>query len=302
MGAYIARAMDAMLRLEGASIYGDIMERDIYNALFAATAPDGSKSRYWTPFEGKRVYDKNGNRFCCANNNKRFLADLSSWMYYYTASGVAINLYNASTATLTVASNVKLKVEQQTDYPTSGDVLIKVDPSKEARFDVKLRIPSWCKTATVSVNGAAAEAISGGRFHVLERIWKPGDAIELKMPMEWRFIRGRRSQAGRAAILRGPVVFSFNHERNPKITQDPSFEPRLMAINPLEVEPPARDDSVRPGGVACTVKAWPPGQGAFPGTELVPLVLTEYPDPDGKGIYFIVPSWASSTLADDELI
>lgn len=302
MGAYIARIMDAMLRLEGDSLYGDIMERDIYNALFAATAPDGSKSRYWTPFEGKRVYDKHGNRFCCANNNKRFLADLGSWMYYRTASGVAINLYNASTATLTVASNVELKIEQQTDYPTSDDVRIKIDPAEQAHFDVKLRIPRWCKAASVAVNGAAVQTVRGGQFHVIERLWKPGDVIDLKMPMHWRFIRGRRSQEGRAAILRGPVVFTFNPERNSKITRDQNFEPRLMAIDPLQVEPPARDDSVRPDGVACTVKAWPAGQIPSPGAERVPLVLTEYPDPEGSGVYFIVPTWASSTLVDDELI
>lgn len=303
MAAYIARIMDAMLRLEGDSIYGDIMERDIYNALFAATAPDGSKSRYFTPFEGKRDFDKLGNRFCCANNNKRFLADLRGWMYYRTASGVAVNLYNTSTVTLTIASRVKLQIEQQTDYPTSGDVLLKIDPSESARFEVSLRIPRWCKAATVAVNGATAQTVSGGQFHVLDRVWKPGDVVELKMLMEWRFIRGRRSQVGRAAILRGPVIFTLNHERNSEIAKHPEFEPRLTAINPFEVAPPERDDSVRPNGVACRVKTWPPGKPPWPKVELAQLVLTEYPDPGGRSIYFIVPGWASSSaLTDDELI
>jgi len=302
LSAYLARVMSSLLELEGDSLYGDIMERDIYNALFAATAPDGSKSRYFTPFEGKRIYDKFGYRYCCANNNKRFLAELRGWMYYRTASGVAVNLYNASTATMNLPSTVELKIEQETNYPSSGDVLLKIDPSKAAHFEVKLRIPGWCKAATVSVNGGAPETVAGGRFHVLERTWKSGDVIELKMPMEWRFIRGRRSQVGRVAVLRGPVIFTFNPGCNLELTGHSDFDPRLIAIHPLEVEPPAEDNSVRPGGVACKLKTWPPGKSPWPTTERIPLVLTEYPDPNGQGIYFITPDAAASAIVEDELI
>jgi DUF1680 family protein len=34
--------------------YGDLMERTIFNALFAAQSPDGRQLRYYTPLEGKR--------------------------------------------------------------------------------------------------------------------------------------------------------------------------------------------------------------------------------------------------------
>jgi DUF1680 family protein len=303
MAAYLARIMDAMLQLEGASLYGDIMERDIYNALFAATSPDGHRSRYFTPFDGKRTYDLHGNRFCCANNNKRFLADLRGWMYYRTADGVAVNLYNASTASMKVAKDVGVRIEQQTDYPTSGNVLLKIDPSEPASFAVKLRIPRWCDTAAVSVNGGTPTHAPGGDFYALRRTWKPGDAIELEMPMQWRLVRGRRSQAGRAAILRGPVIFTLNPARNPTISGRAAFEPRQLMIHPLELEAPVPDNSVRLGGVSCTVTAWPPGPFHFwPFIPRVPLVLTEYPDAGGQAIYFMVPDEYAASIVEDELI
>ena len=304
MAAYLARIMDAMLQLEGESIYGDIMERDIYNALFAATSPEGHRSRYFTPFDGKRTYDPNGNRFCCANNNKRFLGDLRGWMYYRTADGVAVNLYNASTASMKVGPDVSLRIEQQTDYPTSGNVRLRIDPSEPASFAVKLRIPRWCDTAVQSPSMARAPAHApGGEFYALRRTWKPGDVIELTMPMQWRLVRGRRSQAGRAAILRGPVIFTLNPARNQTISGQAAFEPRQLMINPLELETPVSDNSVRPGGVACMVKAWPPGPYNFwPFIPRVPLVLTEYPDAGGQAIYFIVPDEYASSIVEDELI
>ena len=304
MAAYLARVMDAMLQLEGASIYGDIMERDIYNALFAATSPDGHRSRYYTPFDGNRTYDPNGNRFCCANNNKRFLGDLRSWIYYRASDGVAINLYNSSTASMRITPEATLRIEQQTDYPTSGNVLVNIDPSKPAKFAVKLRIPRWCETAQVSVNGQAPQQAAGGQFYTVQRIWKPGDVIELSMPMKWRLVHGRRSQAGRAAILRGPQVFTLNPARNPQFSGQAAFEPRQVMINPPELEASAvPDNTVRPGGLACTVKAWPPGPFSFwPFIERLPLVLTEYPDAGGQAIYFIVPDEYSAAIVDDELV
>jgi len=303
MASYLARMLDSMLQLEGDSLYGDIMERDIYNALFAATAPDGSLSRYFTPFDGKRVYDPNGYRFCCANNNKRFLGDFRGWIYYQTPDGVAVNLYNASSATVNVATDVSVCIEQETEYPTFGAVRLKIDPSREAKFVVKLRVPRWCEKASVSVNGSPAETVSGGRFHAIERVWKPGDVVLLNMPMAWRLVRGRRAQAGRAAILRGPVIFTLNPERNPILAAQAGFEPRQIMIHPAEIGPAMPDESVRPGGQACEVKAWPPEPFNFwPFIERVPLVLSEFPDPGGEGIYFLVPDGADASLVDDELI
>jgi DUF1680 family protein len=302
MGAYVIRLLDSLLQLEGDSLYGDMMERTIYNAMFAAVSPDGRRNRYFTPFDGRRSYDRHGDRFCCHNNLRRFFADLPGWMYYQTSDGIAVNLYNASTTTLEPKQGLEVKLQQETDYPTSGDVLLRVTPSLEAEFTLRLRIPRWCRTATVSVNGAAAEEVAGGRFHSLARVWKAGDQVALKLPMEWRLVKGRQSQTGRAAILRGPVIFTLNPKRNPEFSKHPDFEPRQLLIDPPSVEIPLADDSVRPHGMACQLKAWPPGNFNFwPFIDRMPLVLTEFPDAGGEGIYFLVPDSSSPLLVDDEL-
>jgi uncharacterized protein len=302
--AYLCRLMESLLRVEGDSLHGDIMERDIYNALFAATSPDGTRSRYHTAFDGKRAYDPNGHRYCCANNNKRFLADLRGWIYYKTQAGLAINLYSESSCQLTLASGHEVRIQQYTDYPSSGKVRLKVDPSAPARFEIRLRIPRWCKRATISI-GDDSKVADGGRFYGVTRMWSAGDTIELDMPMEWRFIRGRRAQAGRAAILRGPVLFTFNPDRNSDLSAQPGFEPRLLRINPLETSPEVPDNSVRPDGRSGVIHAWPhvPSQnGPWPFNKRIPVLLTEYPDPAGEAIYFMVPGPGQHLLVDDELV
>ena len=71
--AYLLRWVDSLMRLEGDMRYGDIMERTIYNALFAAQAPDGRRICYFTPFTGKRHF-QTIDTFCCNGNFRRAVA------------------------------------------------------------------------------------------------------------------------------------------------------------------------------------------------------------------------------------
>lgn len=302
-GVYLIRLMDALLQLEADSLYGDIMERAIYNAIFAAVTPEGRGNHYFTPFDGPRFPDVHGDTFCCANNLRRFFGDLPGWMYHRTESGVIVNLYNPSTATIKVGAGLPVRLQQETDYPTTGDVQLRVEPSRPATFAVQLRIPRWCREATIAVNGGVADHTPGGCFYSVKRQWQRGDTIELKMPMPWRFVLGRKAQSGRIAILRGPVLFTLNRKRNAEVAKQPAFDPRQIMVDFQAVEPALPDDSVRPQGMACRIKAWPPGNGhIWPFEDRVGLLLTELPDAGGEAVFFLVNDWHSPFLVDDELV
>ena len=52
----VACDVSCLMQIEGDSLYGDAMERTIYNALFAAQSRDGRELRKYTPFEGRREF------------------------------------------------------------------------------------------------------------------------------------------------------------------------------------------------------------------------------------------------------
>ena len=218
--AYLIKLLDRLLQLEGKALYGDMLERAIYNALFAAQSPDGKQTRYFTAVEGRRKYFKERrpnlpqHTYCCPNNFRRAIADLPGLICYRTNDdGLLINLYTASSATLKL-KGATVKLRQETDYPTSGKVLIHLAPDKAVDFPLRLRIPRWCDKAKVSVNGrATGAALKGGQFLKLKRRWKAGDRVELDMPMPWRLVRGRKAQQGRAAVMRGPMLFCLSPAR-----------------------------------------------------------------------------------------
>ena len=298
--AYELRVYDSLLRLEGKSRYGDLMERIIYNTLFGAQSSDGRKIRYYTPLEGDREYFPI-DAYCCPCNFRRIIAELPTMVYYQSPAGLAINLYTPSETTVKLAGGASLKVRQETDYPTSGHVVIHVDPYRPAQFSLRLRIPRWCKKAGVAINGQPCEKpIASGKFLTLDRHWTAGDQVTLELPMTWRLVLGRKRQSGRAAVMRGPVVFCLNPAQNKSLQkQDAADLGTTLVLDPNSLKDSPGGDVVRPGGVACQVSGWyDTMEIGIPSN--ISLRLTEFPDPEGKMVYFRLPDL--NVAAPDELV
>ena len=221
MTAYLIRWFDSLMRLEGDLRYGDLMERTIYNALFAAQDPAGRRLRYFTPFEGPRTYFDNDG-FCCPGNYRRIVAELPEMVYYRTQDGgIAVNLFTESKKTIELGGGRNVTIQQQTDYPTSGLVKITVTPSEAMEFPLRLRIPRWCPKATLTINGEAPREVSPGeKFHEIRRTWKPSDTVTLDMPMPWRLVRGRKLQEGRVGLDARPGGLLHRHGRQCRTAEE----------------------------------------------------------------------------------
>jgi DUF1680 family protein len=302
--AYMLRWIDSLMRLEGDLRYGDLLERTLYNALFAANSPDGRWIRYFTPFTGERKYDTR-DYFCCCGNYRRAVAELPQMVYYRTPNGgIAVNLFSDSKKTFDLQGQ-SVTVLQETAYPTDGQVKLTLAMHAPLAFALKFRTPRWCPRITLRLNGGAPVTIDplaqerGG--YTLDRTWQDGDTLTLSMPMAWRFLRGRAVQDGRVALLRGPVVFCVGKDQNPTLfAQCP--EPRDLVIDPASLGEPTRDDTIRPNGLKVVAKAWlnQDCSGAK-----VEVTLTEFVDPSGQEVYFRVPNLADTSpvrLTEDEIV
>jgi DUF1680 family protein len=296
--AYLARMMDRMLRLTGDPQFGNMMERAVYNALFAAESPDGRSLRYFCPLEGTRTYFER-DTFCCPNNFRRIMAELPAMIYYRSNGGVAVNLYTRSTARIDLGGGRSVTIGQETDYPTSGLVKIVVTPSDAMEFPLRLRIPGWCPKAKLAINDESpVEVVPGRKSHEIRRVWKPTDSVTLDMAMPWRLVRGRKSQVGRAALMRGPVVYCIGAANNAELCRKYP-KPGDLILDPASIGSPIADKAVRPDGMKVLAKAWPPGSETA-GSAPLDLVLTEFVDPSGVATYFRLPDPAAAV--DDELV
>ncbi len=296
--AYLIRMLDELLRMEGRPLYGDLMERAIYNALFAAQSPDGRRIRYYSPFDGPREYFQ-GDTYCCPCNYRRIVAELPGMICYRASDGVLVNLYTPSTVKLALSGENIVTIRQETKYPQDGTVVLNVDPAQPAEFKLQLRVPRWCDTPAVAVNGERLSAgAKPGEFLTINRRWQAGDTVRLELPMKWRLVKGRQAQAGRVAVMRGPVVFCLNRASHEKLAK---LDLRLIVIDPDSLQEPVADDSVHPGGLACRLQAWEPGAWYPMSKRTLDLTLTEFADPAGEAVYFKVPDPKAAAFVNDEL-
>jgi uncharacterized protein len=298
--AYQLRVYESMLRLGGDARLGDLIDRTIYNALFAAQSPDGRRLRYFAPTEGARVYWET-DTYCCPCNYRRIVAELPAMIFYEThAGGAAVNLYTPSQVKLKVSKDVPLTLRQETDYPNSGRVRLLVAPARPVSFALQLRIPAWARGSTACINGEPVKgAVRPGTFLELKRDWKSGDEVTLDMPMPWRLVKGRQRQAGRVALMRGPLVFCLNPAQEPSLAKLDGTELGYLALDPSSLTNPVTSDVVRHGGIGCRVNAWKPGFGLGIKPDYT-LAFTEFADPGGKATYFRLRDF--SVAVEDELL
>jgi DUF1680 family protein len=299
--AYLLYVLNDLVRIEINGLHGDLMERIVLNTLFAAQSPDGRRLRYNTAFEGPRTY-YSSDAYCCPNNYRLAMGHLPGLIYHHADNIIRVNLYTPSSATFNLHHG-RLTLEQITDYPNSGNIIIRVSLDVAATFVISLRLPRWCKSPSVEVAGKTLDTpLEPGSFLSISRTWRDGDEVRINLPMVWRFIKGRRAQAGRIAIMRGPQLFTLSRSGNPELAPDARLNG--MYIDPATITGPFPDASVRPDGLACQIKAWTPGEWTnvpFAEKKLT-LTLTEFADPTGEAVYFKTPNPSDDTFEEDELL
>jgi DUF1680 family protein len=127
-----------------------------------------------------------------------------------------VNLYIQGSTKATVAG-APVQLNVSTDYPWDGKVKFKLQLAKPAKFELRLRVPSWCQNATVS---CPAESVhkpmdvpppsKGSGYFVLAREWRNGDSVELDLPMPVQRITANpnvKADHGLLALQRGPIVY-----------------------------------------------------------------------------------------------
>lgn len=216
----------ALAAFGGAAAHlGDRLERIAYNALPGTFTPDMWAHQYVQQvnqtrvgvFE-ERVYTNNGpdanvfglepNFGCCTANLHQGWPKFVQHLWMRTNNGgLAAVAYGPCEATAKVAGGRTVTVETDTEYPFRGDVTVRVRVNgAPVRFPLLLRIPGWAAGATVSTGDGDPEAAQAGTFHHIEREWRDGDAVTLRLPL--RVTLEKRGQ-GAVAVTRGPLVFGL---------------------------------------------------------------------------------------------
>ncbi len=227
--AEFMRSHEIMLSITGDPVWADRCEDVAFNSLPAAFTSDLRALHYLTaanqavcdaadhsPGVQNRgpmfLFDPYKHR-CCQHNSGFAWPYFAQHLWMATLDeGLAAVLYAPSSVRATVADGTTVTIDTETRYPFDGVVQCTVRPEKPVAFPIYLRVPGWCDGASVTVNGdRKLTGVQGGRFIRLSRTWRPGDTIELTLPMRVRVHTWRRNKNA-VSVYRGPLAFSLRIE------------------------------------------------------------------------------------------
>ena len=206
-----------LLRLTGESKYADELERNLYNGLLGAMTPDGSWWAYFSGQMGVRVpsYVQHADvgTSCCVLNGPRGLMITPFWAFMNSSDGPVVNLYAPGTAKMRTPGGQSVSLDIRGDYPIGDQVDIAVTAEKSEEFTIAFRIPAWSQKNGLTVNDEPT-AVAPGSYARIHRIWKTGDHVSIRFDMRGRIVQAPDNN-GQIAIVRGPVVLSFDNRLTP---------------------------------------------------------------------------------------
>ncbi|RAV28210.1 beta-L-arabinofuranosidase domain-containing protein [Sinomicrobium soli] len=221
-------SLETMLQIQGKSSFADHIEKIAFNILPTQITDDFMSRQYYQQVNQVRItrhvrnFDVNhggtplcyglltGYPCCTANMHQAWPKFTQNLWYATPDNGLAALLYAPSEVTATVGNGDVVTVEEVTDYPFKETIAFIIRPEKgPVSFPLHLRVPGWCNSATVKINGKEEDRAKRGSMIVLDRTWESGDRVELVIPMN---VTVSRWYENAATVERGPLVYGLKME------------------------------------------------------------------------------------------
>lgn len=216
-------SLEKLIMITGDLDYADALERVAFNALPAQVKPDFTGRQYYqmpnqiqcdtsyqnfnTRHWGTILFGLENGYGCCTANYHQGWPKLAAHLWFATQdNGLAAIIYAPSEVTANVRNGVEVKFSEETDYPFGERITLKYAGGSDNRFPLYVRIPGWCTSAIVTVNGQELARPAAGSMQKIERDWRKGDAVELLFPMPVRLSKWHEESVG---VERGPLVFAL---------------------------------------------------------------------------------------------
>ncbi|WP_447639978.1 MULTISPECIES: beta-L-arabinofuranosidase domain-containing protein [Chitinophagaceae] len=217
---------EILMGITGDPFWADNAEDVAFNTYPAAVMPDFKGLRYITSpnmsvSDSKNHHpgiDNNGpflmmNPFssrCCQHNHAQ------GWPYYaehvFMATpdnGVAALLYCEAVVNAKVGNGQNVAIESAGHYPFDETINFTIRTDKNIDFPFYLRIPKWCSTAQIKINGVAVEqTFTPSSYAKITRVWKNGDKVSLSLPMDIKIHQWTKNKNS-ISVDRGPLTYSL---------------------------------------------------------------------------------------------
>ncbi len=232
--ASVALAMFSyrMFQIERDGKYMDIVERALYNTVLSGMSLDGTEFFYVNPLES--IPDQlRSNRTlhhvlpsrkkwlgvaCCPPNIARTLTGLGNYIFSQSEDTIFINLYIAGCVSVDLEKG-KVEICIHTSYPYDGKVEIAFENPEDCPVAFAFREPGWGEVQEIILDGFGSIQVKKekGYIYTEKKRWGRKGVFSFAIPLEPVLVGAHprvASNTGKAAIMRGPLVYCLEEADN----------------------------------------------------------------------------------------
>lgn len=220
----------------------DYYEQGLYNHILASVAENSPANTYHVPLRPssiKQFGNPDMTGFTCCNGTAiESSTKLQNSIYFKSDDNntLYVNLYVPSTLNW---SERKVQVEQTTAFPKQDETRLTING--KGKFSIKVRVPHWATNGfTVKINGKTQKVNAiPGSYLTLNRKWRKGDIIDLKMPFQF-YLKPIMDQQNIASLFYGPILLAAQEDEPRKewrkVTLDAKNLNKSIEGNPETLE------------------------------------------------------------------
>ena len=186
----------------------DYYERAYYNGILGVQHPSDGDKLYYVPLQSgfwKLFGTPNADFWCCTGSMAESFAKLGDSIYFHDATGLYVNLFVASEVTW---REKKLRVVQDTSFPHEDRSRLTIHAESPTRMALRIRVPYWTSGGSATLNGKPLEGFaSPGSYFVVDRVWRNGDRIDIRLPMSLH-VAPMPDDPTLQAVMYGPLVLA----------------------------------------------------------------------------------------------
>jgi DUF1680 family protein len=184
----------------------DFIERALINHILANIGREPGEFGYFLPLGNvayKTFSTTDDSWWCCVGTGMENPQRYAEHAYFHDDRTVWVNLYLASRLDWRERG---LALRQETAFPDADAVRLVIEARQPVSLALKLRHPHWCAAPEVMINGDAVALDSNpSSYFTLEREWRDGDTIDLRLPMTLRTEPLPHSDGRIVALMYGPM-------------------------------------------------------------------------------------------------
>ncbi len=189
--------------------YADFYERAFLNGIIGTMNPADGMTTFYVPLESGywKLFSLPFDSFwCCTGTGVESFAKLGDSIFFHDENSVFVNLFVPARLHWPEKG---VFIRQETRFPDQDQVNFEFQCDKPVQLGLRIRVPYWAKEGlTVKINGQSQTvAAKPASYCPIERTWKTGDVVEVRLPMSLH-THAMPDDPAVQAFMYGPLVLA----------------------------------------------------------------------------------------------